>query len=561
MKFTDHLARIKSSVRNVYSLNNLDEWICKHTYLNNEKYSFKDHEFQLPILKDSANTTITVKCAQVGLSELSFRYAIAACCTQENFTVIYTMPTSGDAEKANNTRIGPMIQGSPEVKRLVDVNLNNSEIKKFGDNSFIFFRGTKSATQALSIPADVVINDEWDASDTTQASVYVSRLQHKETKVRKIFSTPTIDKYGVSLEAQTAKRYRHISQCVHCNHMFLPDYFEHVKIPGCNLAKDEINKRNLHTLRWREAYLACPKCGKDPELHHTRQRFVCENDIEPHAAHAYYVSPFSAPNIISMPYLVQASTLFMRFAEFKNQVLGLTAEEKSEAILEEDLDKALINAPLYSSELHVMGSDIGITCHISIGRVAMDETLLVVHREKVHYTNFEARVRKLSADYRVVTHVIDTMPYTDMVTRICNANPHSWGAMFVNTKTTLAFSVQQQEEDTREGKMDLRLVKVNRTVALDQLLGVIKAGEWKVASLGDEEDKEWKEQMLTLKRVSEMDKNLELQYMWVKTGDESDHFHFSLLYLYIATKLRGMAGSVGSAGLGVPLVRTFRIPA
>lgn len=561
MKYEEHLSRIKSAVRNVYSLNNLDEWICKHTYLNNEKYSFKDHEFQLPILKDTANTTITVKCAQVGLSELSFRYAIAACCTQENFTVIYTMPTSGDAEKANNTRIAPMIQGSPEVKRLVNANLNNSEIKQFQDNSFIFFRGTKSATQALSIPADVVINDEWDASDTTQASVYVSRLQHKETKIRRIFSTPTIDKYGVSLEAQTAKRYRHISTCVHCNHMFLPDYFEHVKIPGWDLPKEEITKRNLHTIRWREAYLACPRCGQDPELHHTRQRFVCENDIEAHAAHAYYVSPFSAPNIISMPYLVQASTLFARFAEFKNQVLGLTAEEASEAILEQDLDKALINAPLYSTELHVMGSDIGITCHISIGRIAMDGTLLVVHREKVHYTNFEARIRKLSADYRVVTHVIDTMPYTDMVTRICNNNPHSWGAMFVNTKTTLAFSVQQQDEDTREGKMDLRLVKVNRTVALDQLLGVIKAGEWQVASMSEEDDKEWKEQMLTLKRISEMDKNLELQYTWIKTGDESDHYHFSLLYLYIATKLRGMAGSLGSAGLGIPLVRSFKVPA
>ena len=557
MNFSEHLARVKDAINNVYGIYNLAPWIEKYTYLDGKRFSFKDHEFQKDILADTAPTSIIVKCAQIGLSELAYRYAIAACCTQDDMSIIYTFPSSSDAEKNNRTRIDPMIAGSPEVRRLVNPNLSNSEVKQFGRNSFLFFKGTFSATQALSTPANAVIHDEWDKSDTTQGSVYVSRLQHRPHKIRKIFSTPTIEKFGVSKEAETAKRLKHLATCVHCSHTFLPDYFQHIHIPGWDKSMEEITKRNIHTLRWREAVLLCPKCGKDPQLHHSRMQFVAENAHENHEANAWYVSPFSAHNILTPAYLVNTSTKFEKYSEFKNQTLGLTAEEKNEAILESDIVAAEMEN-LASSEFHVMGSDMGITCHICIGRTATDGTFLIVHREQVHYTQFETRSLKLAAEYRVVLHVMDCQPYVDLVTRITKVRPNNWGAIFVTSKSPVAYNLEREDEETTEGKMNLRLVKINRTAALDALLGVIKRGEWRIQS--SDLNEMYRAQMQSLKRVQKFTKDGELVYIWEKTGDENDHMHFATLYLYIATQMRGTVGGVGAVSSGIPLARRARAP-
>ena len=555
--FTAHLERLKSRAQDEYSLSNLDSFICKYTYLDGNLFTFENHEYQIPLLKDTAKTQIIIKAAQIGMSELAYRWAIAAVCTQENFTAIYTFPSSGDAEKAGATRINPMIQSSPEVKRLVDPELNNSEIKRFNENSYIYFKGTRSTTQALSVPANAIIHDEFDASDTTQASVYISRLQHKPHKIRKIFSTPTIEKFGVSKEAETAKRFRHISKCEHCGHRYLPDFFKDVVVPDWTNSIRDITKRNLHETNWREAYLACPKCGKPQHMHHSRQEFVCENNAEDFEAHAYYISPFSAPNIISIPYLVQTSTKFARYSEFVNQSLGLTAQEENDAITEGDLDKALQPFPLYSSSLHCLGVDIGLTCHATVGRLDTDGTVIVVHRQLIHYTMLEETVRKVSSQYKIVVSVFDSQPYTDLITRICRTNPNSWGAIYTNPKNPSILTVQQQEADAKEGKMDLRLVKINRNAAFDATLALIKEGKLKVASQDDDDD--WKMQMQSMKRIQKFDQNNELVMVWEKTGDENDHYGHSLVYLNCALILRGTAGTAGAAGIGVPLVSKFRL--
>lgn len=557
MDFASHIRRLKDNVNNVHALHNLAPWIEKHTYLDGKRFSFKDHEFQKEILADTAPTSIIVKCAQIGLSEIAYRYAIAACCTQEDFTAIFTFPTSSDAEKNNKTRIDPMIESSPELKRLVNPNLCNSEVKQFGRNSFLFFKGTFSATQALSTPANAVIHDEFDKSDTTQASVYISRLQHKDSKIRKVFSTPTVEGFGVSKEAETAKRLKHLAKCNHCNHIFLPDYFQHIVVPGWDKPIEEISRKNIHNVNWRGSYLACPKCGKDPDLHHSRMEFVCENPSENHEANAWYISPFSAHNILTPAYLVNTSTKFERYSEFKNQTLGLTAEEKDESILASDIEQATIHADLHSSELTVMGGDMGITCNVVIARVAADGTFMVIHREQIHYTNFEARTLELTVKYRVVLTVLDSQPYTDLVTRLSKSRPHTWGCIFVNTKSPQAFTLEQAEEDTTLGKMALKLVKANRTKALDSLLAVIKSGKWVIQS--SDMDDLYKDHMLSMKRVQKFTSDGELTYVWDKTNGE-DHMMFATMYAYIATQMQGTVGGAGAISSGMRLAFRTKAP-
>ncbi len=552
----DSFTRMRAGSFNTYNLTNIDEWICKNTKINEKPFSFKDREFQIPIIRDTAKTQVVVKCAQVGLSELSYRWAVATCCIQKNWTNIYTFPTATDAQDNCRTRIDPMIEGSDELARLVSADLNNSAIKQFGKNSFLYFKGTMNERAALSTPADAVIHDEVDKSDMDVVTTYVSRLQDKEAKIRKLFSTPTLDGYGISKEARTANRYRHLVKCRCCNHVFLPDYYSHIVIPGWNKAMEEITKDNLHTVRWEEATLKCPKCDRDPDMHHTRMPWVVENPDLNYHANAWFVSPFSAHKRILVPTLVKNSTEYKKISEFKNQALGLTAEEKNESITADDIDKAQGQNILPSAELHQIGVDLGLMCNVTVGRETSTGELLVVHRERVPYMKVEARVAELRIQYRVTVSVLDSQPYSDIVNRVCEANHNSWGAVFVTSKNPLAFTAKEEEPEKEEGKMGFRVINVNRNPALDELLALIKAGKLIVAA--SDQNEIFKKQMLSLKRVQKFTQQGELTYIWVKTGDEEDHYHFSLLYLYIATRMRHTAGAPGLASTTMPALRVIR---
>lgn len=554
--FSDHVKRIREGLDSTTTLSNLADWIERKTYLNDRPFSFKGHEFQRTVISDAASTSIVVKCAQVGLSEILARWSVAACVTQDNFTIIYTFPTTSDAEKFCRTRLDPCITSSPELARAVSSSLNNAEIKQFGRNSFIYFRGTVSETAALSVPADVIVHDEVDKSNLTQMSVYVSRLQHKPTNIRKLFSTPTVAKYGISAEADTARRYRQVWTCSKCNHTFFPSYFTDVHIPGWDKSKQEITKQNLKDVNWEMAVLLCPKCGREPSPEIQYREWVCENPTENYPANAWFVSPFCAPGVMTPRKLVKASTEFDKYSEFMNQSLGLTAEDADESITFDDVERCIIRAPLDSSELHYMGCDMGLVCHISIGRMAQDGTLLVVHREVVPYTQFEARRQELCRLYRVVVSVHDAQPYVDLVSRITDRDPGAYAAVFTTGTPGVMFSVKDQEEEPQEGRLNMRRINVTRTMSFDHLMAEVKAGRVKVA-FNDQLDILWKQHLRSLKRIGKLDRTQEITYHWVKT-DGQDHFHFSLLYLMLATKLRGTISGHFNVG-SVPILSSFRV--
>lgn len=549
-----HLERLEAGLFNTYNLANLDVWIERNTNLGGKPFSFKDHEFQREILQDPSKTSIIIKCAQIGLSEIAYRWAVAACCIMRDFTVIYTFPSASDAEKNNSTRIGPMINDSPELLRLVSKSMNNSEVKQFGRDSFLFFKGTRSDTQALSTPANAIIHDEYDKSDITQASVYVSRLQHKPHKIRKIFSTPTVPGYGVSREAKTSRRMRQICQCEHCNHMFLPDYFQHIVVPEWDKPLDEITKDNIHTLRWREAALICPRCGKDPNLAYERQQFVCENVAENHEATTWYITPFAAPNILTPSYIVEASTKFERYSEFKNQVLGLAAQDTTASLTREALEKSTYQMDLRSSDLHCIGADMGIVCRITVSRFTQDGEWLIVHIEKVHYTKFEERIAELSREFNCITQVYDSQPYTDLITRVCSGQQHRYGAMFTRTKGNTLFTISEPTESQAEVAMAIQLLKINRSAALDSMVAKMLSPKFIIKKCDEIES--FYDECLSMQRVQKFTTEGELTYIWDKT-DGVDHYFMSSLYSYLACLLNG-AVRLGVAATTVPLLHVMR---
>lgn len=551
--YLDHLERVREGANNVYTLDNLSAYIEKYVMLEGKPYRFGDrYGFQATIINDTSRVTNTVKPAQIGLTTSTMAYICAATATQDKFNAIYSLPTSNDANKLVTTKLDPLIHGSPELKRLLDPDVDNSELKKIGDN-FIFVRGSRSETAALSISADALVADEIDRSDPDTLKQFRSRLQASDKQIIKQFSTPTIDGVGISKEAQTSKRFRHMSKCNCCGYVWLPSYHSDIVIPGYSGALNEITKTTIKDIQWQQAHWMCPKCRRDPQLHPSRLKWVGENLQDNYEAHTYYITPVTACLVLLPAYLVRTSTEFNKRSEWHNQVLGETSEEENEQILVKDVDRAEIQADLSSSDLHFMGVDMGLMCAISIGRIHND-VLLVVHREMVPLVSFESRRMELIRQYKVVTSVHDVQPYVTEIMRICDFDQNAYGAIFTTSKSPELYTLQEKVEKPEEGRLNLRLLKVSRTRVLDTVRDRLKAGL--VLMQKTDKSDNFKDHYTSMKRVQIFVKD-ELTFQWEKT-DGDDHMLFSLAYLELACMLKGrLSGWVLPAS--VPLVKKFTL--
>lgn len=552
--YLDHIERIRDGADNVYNLHNLSSFVEKNIYLEGQKYGFGEkYGFQRDIINDTERVTNVVKLAQIGMTTATMAYLLAAVATQPKFNAIYALPTSNDANKLTTTKLNPLITESPELRRLVDPDVNNSELKKIGKN-FIFIRGSRSETAALSISADCLVADEIDRCDPDTLRQFRSRLQASDLQIIKQFSTPTVAGVGISKEAETSRRHYHMATCDCCGHIWLPSYHTDIVIPGFFGNMEEVNKTNIKDLAWKEAHWKCPSCGQNPNLHPSRLQWVCENPTDSYDANTYYVSPVTACLVIKPSYLVRTSTEFNTRSEWKNQVLGETSEEKDDQLTLGDIEAAEITGDFTSSEIHYLGCDMGLICSAAVGRPAEDGTMLVVHREEIPIGLFKQRIGELKREYRIATSVFDAYPYVPTITEMCDHDPNSYGSIFTSSKSPELFTLQEKVENAEEGKLNLRLLKINRTVGLDNIKDLFKAQKVILAQCAA--STKMRPQYLSLKRVQKF-VNDELTYMYEKT-DGQDHAHFALMYLNIAIQLRGRTAGWVKAGT-VPFLSKFRL--
>lgn len=535
-----HLDRVKSAVYKRFTLNNLPDWIEKNTFLRGEPFSFEDHEFQKEILLDQSREINVRKCSQIGLSELSARKALAMSNIMPGFTTIYTLPTASFASTFVKSRIDPIIDGSPTLAASIHNTTNNTEVKRFNE-SFIYFKGTKGVAAAISIPADNLIADEVDFSDLDVLSNYTSRLTHSKYKLKTNLSTPTVSGYGISAMFDSSRRFFNFCKCDHCNHQFIPDYFHHVRVPGLTGEMKDITKDTVHRYDLSKVYLECPNCGKVPSLQANHRQWVLENTRDNHEAAGYQISPFDAPNIISLKDLIMASTKYARYADFINFNLGLPAEDRESSLVLDDLNRCFVPGVIPSGYTNVMGIDMGLHCHVMIGFQDYVGTLHTIHTEVVPLAKLEQRKKELQIQYRVRLTVMDSMPYTDMLMRFQAHDTNLYGALYVATKGLETYKIKSNEEDREAGEEELRQVNINRNKTLDAVMETIRSGQWVCRE--DENKSIILTHLQDMKRIKELSGDNEMGFVWKKSAKGNDHFHHTLLYLWVASRMAGVAQS------------------
>lgn len=543
--FREHLQRLRlqSSSR---GLENVGNWITQNTLINGKLFSFVDHEYQEVIVQDTSREVIVRKCSQIGLSELSVRIALGMCNAIPGFSLIYTLPTAGFAKLFTQTRIDPIINDSPALRGALNKDVDNSSVKQFG-TSFLHIKGTIGQATAISTPADATVADEYDFSNLEILSNYTSRLTHSKYKLVRKFSTPTVSGYGISAEFDHSRRHWNFVKCCHCNHWFIPDYFEHVRLPffkGESLR--QITRNNIQKYPVDEAFVQCPKCGKAPDMSIAFREFVCENPEEKHIAAGYQIQPFDAPAFITPGDLIKASTSYARYADFINFNLGLPAEDAESAITKEELREMFRPAPPWQFGATVMGLDMGQECTCVIAGVTPMGELRVVHMERIDARNVVERRVELCKQYRVIMCVVDLYPFTETVWRMQERDKNVYAAQFVTKRGIETHWVREVENDTDKSQAEVREVQINRNRALDSLLALVRQPDGLLFKDSDEKELVI-EQMTDMKRIKVLANRSETGeevYVWQKSNKKNDHYHHAVLYAYMASMLRGMTANL-----------------
>jgi hypothetical protein len=536
--FDLHMERLRTVLLNSWGLEKIPEWLTVNTMIRGGNYSFLDHEYQEAVLRDPSPEKVVRKCSQIGISELAARYALALCNMIPGFTTIYTLPTAGFARTFTKTRVDTVIDESPIMKANLHTSTDNSEVKRF-NNSFLYVKGTKGASAAISVPADAIFNDEVDFSDSEVMSNYQSRLTHSKYKFKFKWSTPTVEGWGISEHFESSRQKWNMVKCCHCNHYFVPDYFQHVRIPDFFDDMRAITKETIGRLRFSEAWLECPKCGKEPSLLPAHREWVIMNSESKHIAAGFQITPFDAPNIISLPFLIQASTSYDRYVDFINFNLGLPAEDKETSLTLDDFERCYVRGEPPAFGTTVMGVDMGMTCHFVIAGVDYTGRMTVVKTARVPLGQFEEKFKQFCAEYRVAMAVMDSYPYTDLLMRLQGWFVNLYGGIYTNTKDIEIFKLRAQEKDEDAGKEAVRQVNINRNKAFDSLMDFIRGGS--ITFFEDENKEELMKHCMDMKRIKEFTSDNEMAFVWKKSAKGIDHFHHALQYCYAAARLRGVS--------------------
>lgn len=538
--FKRHIARMKAMLQ-THGKETICAFLTQNTRLRGEPFSFLNHEYQQYILEDESIDKVIIKSAQMGISEMSARMAIAYCNLIDAFTTIYTLPSAQAASDFMKTRIDPVIQGSPYLSDTISKAVDNTLMKRFGD-SYLYLKGAQVDSQAISVPADMLICDEVDNSNQSVMTLFESRLIHSPYQFKVRLSTPSIPNFGIHAMFNQSRRHMHFCKCTACNHWFEPDYHEHVRVPGWlgNIA--EITKTTFSTpdFRWLEAYVACPRCGRKADLSEINREWVCENPGDSFVSTGFRVSPFSCPNVITTASLVKSSVEYERKQDFYNQRLGKPLEDAESTLSEAELREAILNVDRPTMHPRVMGLDMGNYCACTICAVLPDDHLLIIHTEVIPLFDVVRRREELAREFRVTMTVVDYAPYTETVFRMQQHDRNVFAGVYTRSRGIDLFKVKDQEEEKEEGKEALRQVTIVRDKVFDVIMDRIRDGKiTKIRDVDSTKDDQWVHQMMDQKRVREYSGD-ELVFVWKKTQGQ-DHFHHSLLYALIASRIMAVA--------------------
>ena len=337
-EYESFLERVEIGLSKSIDLARIPEWIIKNTRDPRNKrlrWSFKDHEFQIGIISDAAPHVVVRKCSQVGLSECSVRLTLAVCFMRD-LTGIYVLPTSKFVNKFSVDRIDPIVERSPTLSARKSKDTYNINLKRIGDMS-LYVVGSFSPADAISVPAQFLVRDEYDFCKQSVLTSFDSRMGHNKEgeDFRRDFSTPTVANFGIDRRFREGDQRYYAVNHDRCGRWVVPNFMDHVVVPGFDGSVRDLEKYHLAdpSVHADDAYLSCPHCRMAISLQNlvdpAKRMWVAKHEGRP--IHSYQVQPFDVAAINPPARTIRQLSDYSLKRDWVNFKVGDVCEDSSSA--------------------------------------------------------------------------------------------------------------------------------------------------------------------------------------------------------------------------------------
>ena len=517
----------------------MSDWIVRNTHLRKQQFSFKGYEFQRQIVDDMHPDMHVIKCSQIGLTEVQLRKFAAFLARTTAIKAIFSLPTDVMFKRVSQTRFSPLISGETVF------NMAGAEkpVRSVGlyqiNQSFGFFTGGKES-DATSIDADALFQDEVDLADQEMLALYQSRLQGSNYKITQSFSTPTFEGFGIHKGFHNSDQHEYLLRCEGCNHYNIPEFTpKFMVIPG--LSGDlndlsEIDAELAEKLDLGAAYVRCESCGgrlntADPALRSWVPRFPGRR------SRGYRVSPFCVHRIANPAYIVDQLLKYKArdaLRRWYNTVLGQAHNDASARLTEMDILAIMRGegAVSVSSEPVIIGIDAGLTCHITLAHVGQGRPIVFDWRQ-VSADNLLDEVKTILETFNVIGGCMDRNPYTPLANEI---RDYSGGRIlpveYASTAGAPAVQIINDELD------QLSHIRGNRTTMLDAVAGAVRKRQIDFYGYGRNQRVilDHLQDMVRIENETNEKTKEDIPARWAKLNG-NDHYFHSLAYLLFTLRV------------------------
>lgn len=455
-------------------LPDLLEWtLKKRKWLGPDRpFQIDNHLYLEGIYRCRDKEIVLMKASQMGASEWLVSYAVHTC-DQRKGNVFYVFPTEGHVSDFSTARLGPAIEASPYLTRIVvdgsgegGLSGSNRITLKRIRNRFLYFRGSKvgtdgNAPQLKSVDADVVIFDEVDELDPRAPAIARKRVGHARADLGNILwvSTPTYAGLGIHAEYVDSDQRKWFLPCPHCGER------QPLEINQVVLEWDDLGR----PVAWNgqaegRAWAGCVNCGGELDRLAQGEWIATETQKEKTGFHISKL--FSAQSNILTVVKNLDTTDETKRREAYNQDLGLPYTPRGGSLDSERIDAC--------RREYGHGPDLRRTCYmgVDVGRV-----LHVVVRTLEDFETGETRqiyagetswdhLPLLVKIYRPKVVVMDALPETTKAREFQNMYPRNmvWLSYYPN------FALGSKKEEMRDWNPKERTVLQDRTRVMDDTL-------------------------------------------------------------------------------------------
>jgi hypothetical protein len=208
-----------------------------------------------------------MKAAQMGFTEVCLNRSLYTI-DIKRLNVLYILPAkSPDATDFSADRFDGALELSPYLASLFS-DVKNVGHKRAGSVS-LYLRGAKSRSGLKSIPAALIVYDEFDEMDPKMVILAEERSSGQTYSQDIRISTPTVPKTRITLEYENSSQEQFAYRCPHCNQWQTLDF------DNCfHLCGEHANDPKIA-----ESFYYCPNC-KTPIPHEEKVRYFRPDNTE-----------------------------------------------------------------------------------------------------------------------------------------------------------------------------------------------------------------------------------------------------------------------------------------